>query len=91
MLMTINEVADLLKTTPGAARTTLENLNVLPVNLGPGRGKGLRWYRSEILSALDDSRKKPAPKKNTAKTKSPFAGKSMPQLMEELTSFQKAQ
>ncbi|MBI9112427.1 hypothetical protein [Maridesulfovibrio ferrireducens] len=91
MLMTITEVADLLRTTPGAARTTLDNLKLCPVNLGQGRGKGLRWYRSEILTALDDSRKSTTPKKRPPKTTSPFSGKSMSQLMEELTSPQMSQ
>lgn len=91
MLMTITDIAGLLKTTPRAARTTLDNLKLCPVNLGPGRGKGLRWYRSEILVALDDSRKNPVPKKKRAKTTSLFAGKSTAQLMEELTSYQRAQ
>lgn len=84
--MTITDVAELLKTTPGAARTTLDNLKLCPVNLGPGRGKGLRWYRSEILEALDNSRKSPAIKKTKPKSNSPFKGKSIHQLMQELTT-----
>ncbi|MDY0274762.1 MAG: hypothetical protein RBR42_04890 [Desulfomicrobium sp.] len=84
MLMTIKEAADLLRTTPGAARGVLERLSVRPINLGTGRGLGLRWYKHEIVAALDDGRK---PRKKPVKAiPDPFAGKSTDQLMGELTA-----
>lgn len=89
MLMTIAEAADLLRTTPGAARGVLERLAVKPVNLGNGRGLGLRWYRHEIVAALDSGR---APRKKPCKVPaSHFAGKSANQIVAELTDSARAQ
>lgn len=85
MLMTIDEAAELLRTTPGAARGTLERLKLRPVNLGRGRGLGLRWYRQEILDALEESRT-PKKKRKPLPTGSLFAGKSTADIMRELTS-----
>lgn len=84
MLLTTAEVATLLRTTPTAARGVLERLRVKPVSLGSGRGLGLRWYRHEIDEALALSRepKKTPPRKRHA---DPFAGKSVAQIVAELT------
>ena len=89
MLMTITEAADLLRTTPGAARGVLERMAVKPVNLGRGRGLGLRWYRHEILAALDNGRTPRAKKPRI--TPSPFAGKSAAQIVAELTGSARTQ
>lgn len=85
MLLTITEAATLLRTTPGAARGVLDRLRVKPINLGRGRGLGLRWYKHEIDEALLSSR--------TEKRKLPpvpraslVAGKSIAQIAAELTS-----
>lgn len=87
-LLTIIEVGKFLKTTPGAARGVLERLKVKPVNLGRGRGLGLRWYRHEIDEALKRSRE-PVPKPvRPVKHESLFAGKSIAQIAAELTAPQ---
>lgn len=86
MLLTTNEVADLLKTTPGAARNVLDRLKVQPVNLGRGRGLGLRWYKSEVMEALEGTRKPKRKRKTAAPKGSLFAGKSANDLVAELTS-----
>lgn len=90
MLVNIAEAAEMLRTTPGAARGVLERLRVKPVNLGHGRGLGLRWYRHEIDEALFLSRdpKKTSPRKHHA---DPFAGKSVDQIVAELTPSGPAQ
>lgn len=84
MLLTTAEVAELLRTTPGAARNVLDRLRVRPVNLGRGRGLGLRWYRHEVEEALESTRK-PKPKRKPATTPSMFAGKSVAEIAAELT------
>ena len=84
MLLNIDDVAAELRTTPGAARGVLERLRVKPINLGRGRGLGLRWYRHEIDEALDNSRldkPKPAPIRKASR----FQDKSVAQIIEELT------
>lgn len=89
MLLTITEAADLLRTTPGAARGVLDRLSVKPINLGRGRGLGLRWYRHEIVAALDAGR---APRQKPRKApSSPFAGKTTAQIVAELTAGTMAQ
>lgn len=87
-LLTITEVGQLLKTTPGAARGVLDRLKVKPFNLGPGRGLGLRWYRHEILEALErqrEPRQKPQPKQVIVHRKT-FDGRPMSEIVAELTS-----
>lgn len=86
MLLTTNEVADLLKTTPGAARNVLDRLQVQPVNLGRGRGLGLRWYKSEVMEALEGTRKTQRKRKPSVPKGDMFAGKSATELIAELTS-----
>jgi len=91
-LLTLTEVGQLLKTTPGAARGVLDRLKVKPFNLGPGRGLGLRWYRHEILEALERSREpRQKPKKAPAPYVSMFRGRSVAEIVAELTSPQTKQ
>lgn len=85
MLLKISEVADLLRTTPGAARGVLKRLNVTPIDLGRGRGLGLRWKSDDILEALEKT--KPVP--NTrAKPRplDPILSRSRADLIDELVS-----
>jgi hypothetical protein len=84
VLLTTAEAAELLRTTTGAARGVLERLLVKPVNLGLGRGLGLRWYRHEILEALD-AKRQPKTKRKVIQ-QNPFAGKTAAQIVAELTS-----
>lgn len=56
-LLDIKAIAGLLSTTPGAARGVLERLGVVPIDLGRGRGLGLRWHLQEVLEALEKSRR----------------------------------
>lgn len=85
MLLTIIEAAALLRTTPGAARGVLERLRVKPINLGSGRGLGLRWYRHEIDEALLASRTEKR-KRPPVPRACPFSGKSIAELAAELTN-----
>ena len=82
MIVTIDEVATMLRTTPGAARGVLDRLNVKPINLGPGRGLGLRWFDDEILTALDAQRKPKHAKKHVQHL---ITGRSVAELVNELT------
>lgn len=88
MLLTTTEAAELLRTTPTAARGVLDRLRVKPVNLGHGRGLGLRWYKSEILDALDNSRKPLEPRQALQDRPSCFRGRSAGQIVAELTGGQ---
>ena len=49
--------------TQEAARKILADLGVTPIDFGPGRGRGLRWPKDEIVIAMDKRRfGKAAPK-----------------------------
>lgn len=53
-LLTITEVGQLLKTTPGAARNVLDRLKVKPFNLGPG-GLACAGIAMKFLKLWNDS------------------------------------
>jgi len=85
-LLNLKDVAELLGTTPGAARGVLERLGVVPYDLGRGRGLGLRWHPQEIIEALERSRRpRQAPgSKPARKAADPFFGKTTAELIREL-------
>ncbi|MGE4296808.1 MAG: hypothetical protein AB7E47_02165 [Desulfovibrionaceae bacterium] len=90
MLLTTAEAAELLRTSPGAARNVLDRLCVRPVNLGRGRGLGLRWYRHEIEEALEQSRT-PKAKRKTVPSTPLISGRSVSDVVAELTGGQHRQ
>jgi len=52
----IGEVADVLNVTTGLARNLLNECGVKPcADYGPGRGRGFRWSRAEVVAAADGS------------------------------------
>lgn len=64
MLLTTAEASILLTLSERAAVNLLQEIGVRPIDLG-GR-RGLRWYRDEILDALEKKRRgntKPAPRR----------------------------
>lgn len=65
-LMRITDVAAYLSTTPGAARNWLRRMGVPDIDLGRGRGLGLRWSPLDVESALlkmrESAKPKPKPK-----------------------------
>lgn len=62
-LLTIAQAAELLSfKTSDATRNLLRELGVRPIDLGLGRGRGHRYYRHEILAALENRRSTPAKK-----------------------------
>lgn len=57
--MNINAIAELLLTSPKVARKWADNMKLVPISLGVGRGRGYRWYKHEVMEALDGCRIKP--------------------------------
>lgn len=85
-LLNLKAAAELLGTTPGAARGVLERLGVVPYDLGRGRGLGLRWHPQEVLEALERSRRPrqaPAPRP-ARKQEHLILGRPMDDLIREL-------
>jgi hypothetical protein len=46
------QIAERFGTTPGVAAAILSEKGVLPIDLGRGRGKGLRWYSQAVEIVL---------------------------------------
>lgn len=51
-LLTVSNVAAMLATTPGAARTWLARNGVSLIQLGRGRGLGARYRKEEVEAAI---------------------------------------
>ena len=60
-LLTINEIATMLKTSEGVAKQIMGDTPYL--HLGTGKGKGRRYRRSDVLAVIQGRFVDPAPKK----------------------------
>ena len=87
-LMRITDVAAYLSTTPGAARNWLERKLVPAIDLGVGRGLGLRWSRMDVDDALIKAKKG----NDSHKTKKPklpkqrmISGRTTAEILADLT------
>ena len=53
LLLTRKEVCQLLNTGETTALRLLAKYNIQPIDLGKGRGNGLRWRTSEVIKLAD--------------------------------------
>ena len=53
LLLTRSQIGAALSMSEGNARKILEAHGVLPINLGRGRGNGLRWLTSAVIKVAD--------------------------------------
>lgn len=53
LLLTRSQIAVALSMSEGNARKTLEAHGIRPINLGRGRGNGLRWLTSAVIKVAD--------------------------------------
>lgn len=53
LLLTRSQIGVALNMSEGNARKMLEVHGVLPINLGRGRGNGLRWLTSAVIKVAD--------------------------------------
>lgn len=85
-LMRIIDVAAYLSTTPGAARNWLRRMGVPGIDLGRGRGLGLRWSPLDIEEALLRMRAGPKPKAKPPKLPKQrlIVGRSVAEIMADL-------
>ena len=63
-LLTINEIATMLKTSEGIALQIMGDTPYL--HLGTGKGKGRRYRRSDVLAVIQGRFVDPAPKSKAA-------------------------
>lgn len=88
-LLKIIDVATLLATTPGAARKWLDRKGVPVIDLGVGRGLGLRWARADVEEAILSIVKTAQSAKNKKSKFKPAAlisGRTTAEIMADLTS-----
>lgn len=60
LYLTRHEIGPALTVSERKARTILEQHGVKPVDLGRGRGNGLRWRTSAVIQVADTLRRSPA-------------------------------
>ncbi len=53
LLLTRSQIAVALNMSESNARKTLEAHGIMPINLGRGRGNGLRWLTSAVIKVAD--------------------------------------
>lgn len=56
------EVAAMLGSSPGVAASILRKAGIEPIDLGRGRGRGLRWLESAVQTAILALHNKAQPK-----------------------------
>lgn len=52
-LLRREELPEMMNMSENVARELLESYGVRPIDLGPGRGRGLRWHRGAVRSVID--------------------------------------
>jgi hypothetical protein len=84
-LRTSAELAELLRLpTPSAAEKKARELGVQPYAFGRGRGKGNRWDWIEVQEALRSSRES-KPRRKMVRPQMGIIGRSISEIMDELT------
>ncbi len=94
-LLTKGQIAELLGTTPGVAATLLAEKGIHPIDLGRGRGRGLRWYSLAVDTVIRQMHDDAQPKEKRPVPRLPkpglVQGRSVHDLYAELTGQTKVQ
>lgn len=87
------QIAEALGTTPGVAASLLSERGVSPVDWGPGRSRGLRWYAEAVKQVayeihMEAQQKQAQPKKKKLKISrlGLISGRSAAEIHAELTA-----
>ena len=87
-LLRTPEVADLMGMSKSVALSVLKQHHLSPIDLGPGRGRGLRWHRGAVKAVIDTLHAEAQPKQRARvaipKEVRPVLGKNPRALFEEL-------
>lgn len=92
IFLTKSQIGDLLATTPEIARRELAKRGCAPVDYGPGRSRGLRWFRAEVERIAREMHENAQPSQPQAKRPHfprrprPIQGRPISELYAELTS-----
>lgn len=96
-LLNKEQLAQRMGTTPGIAARLLLDKGVSPVDLGCGRGRGLRWYSLAVDTVIrqihEEAQQLAAPGKKIVRKPKKYTvlGRSVQDLYEELTNHDKLQ
>ncbi len=63
-----SEIGAVFGTSPDVARAILMDHGVHPVDLGAGRGRGLRWLESAVQAVAAEMHRRAQPPSKTSKT-----------------------
>lgn len=94
LFLTRQQIAEALGTGPGVAAALLSARGVHPIDLGRGRGRGLRWYAAAVKQVAYDLHteaqakkqgKSHTAKKTTVRGPGPILGRSTNEIYAELT------
>ena len=94
-LLTKAQIAERLGTSPGVAAALLAEKGIHPVDLGRGRGRGVRWYSLAVDAAMREMHDAAQPKTKALPVRLPkpglVLGRSVSELYAELTDTPKMQ
>ena len=95
LYLTRHEIGPALTVSERKARTILEQHGVKPVDLGRGRGNGLRWRTSAVIQVADtlhaEAQQKKAKSTRRPTKTSPIRGRSAADLYAEFNRDQPLQ
>lgn len=87
-LLRTSEVTELMGMSKTVAMGILKKYHLSPIDLGPGRGRGLRWHRGAVKAVIDTLHAEAQPKQKARvsipKEVRPVLGKKTQALFDEL-------
>ena len=95
LYLTRHEIGPALTVSERKARTILEQHGVKPVDLGRGRGNGLRWRTSAVIQVADtlhaEAQNRQAKNSSRLPRKHPLLGRSAAEVFAEISRGQPVQ
>lgn len=95
LYLTRKEIGPVLNMSESKARALLEKYNVKPVDMGRGRGNGLRWRTSAVIQVADtlhaEAQNRQAKSSGRLPRKRPILGRSAAEIFAEISRGQPVQ
>ena len=95
LYLTRHEIGPALTVSERKARSILEQHGVKPVDLGRGRGNGLRWRTSAVIQVADtlhaEAQNRQAKSSSRLPRKRPILGRSAAEIFAEISRGQPVQ
>ena len=95
LYLTRKEIGPALNMSESKARALLEKYNVKPVDMGRGRGNGLRWRTSAVIQVADtlhaEAQNRQAKSSGRLPRKRPILGRTAAEIFAEISRGQPVQ